>query len=578
MHQKLIRSMLAAQVLSALTVSLCLLIDNIIIGRFLGTNAIAAYGFANPVLLLIGALGSLLAAGVQIACSKSLGKGSQEETNAGFSSAIAVTLACSGFFMLAVLLFRDPLSSALGASPRNGELHDMTRDYLAGFVIGAPASMGALILVPFLQMAGESTLLILAVLGMTVSDVVFDLLSVQVFHGGMFGIGLASSLSYYIALGIAAFYFLSRRSVFRFSRHGVSWRKIRELFRSGVPTLFTMASSVGMIYAMNQLLNGLGSTAAVAAFTVITAIGNAANCISTGVGGVSLTLSGVYFHEEDRHALQTVLRHLCRYGVLLGLTVGALLAAFAPLLASVFIKEASAERDMAILGLRLFAAGLIPCCLNNALKNLYQATGRVLLTEIISVLEGAVFPVLAAFALSKLWGLTGAWFYFPAGELITLLAIGLYVYAVRKCAPWQKGAAMLLKPDFGVKDDQLLEMSLSRAGDVPEAVAKTEAFCLSHGLGRKETNRIVLCVEEMATNVMEHGFSLDQKPHQLQIRLLKKDQSWVLRFRDDCTAFDPVHFIPEDPQSAPGLRIMMAMSREARYTRSMNLNNLMIRF
>ena len=57
MIRKLIRQMLTAQILSALTVSLCLLIDNIIIGRYLGVESIAAYQLANPILLMMGALG-----------------------------------------------------------------------------------------------------------------------------------------------------------------------------------------------------------------------------------------------------------------------------------------------------------------------------------------------------------------------------------------------------------------------------------------------------------------------------------------------------------------------------------------
>ena len=42
MIRKLIRQMLTAQIFSALTVSLCLLIDSIMISRFLGEKAIAA--------------------------------------------------------------------------------------------------------------------------------------------------------------------------------------------------------------------------------------------------------------------------------------------------------------------------------------------------------------------------------------------------------------------------------------------------------------------------------------------------------------------------------------------------------
>ena len=46
----------------------------------------------------------------------------------------------------------------LGAG-REGELFTETRGYLTGFIVGAPASMGALILVPFMQMAGKNGLL-----------------------------------------------------------------------------------------------------------------------------------------------------------------------------------------------------------------------------------------------------------------------------------------------------------------------------------------------------------------------------------------------------------------------------------
>ena len=62
MIRKLVRQMLSAQIFSALAVSLCLLIDIVVIGRFLGDTAMAAYQLANPMLLLIGAIGTLLSA------------------------------------------------------------------------------------------------------------------------------------------------------------------------------------------------------------------------------------------------------------------------------------------------------------------------------------------------------------------------------------------------------------------------------------------------------------------------------------------------------------------------------------
>ena len=209
---------------------------------------------------------------------------------------------------------------------------------------------------------------------------------------------------------------------------------------------------------------------------------------------------------------------------------------------------------------------------------MYQATERVGLTEILSLLEGAFWPVLAALVMAFTRGTEGVWFYFVLGELLTLLTIGAIVFRIKKRLPWKEGAAMLLRPDFGVRGRNLLEISLGSMNEIPAAVRRVEAFCHEHGLDGKTTNHIALCVEEMASNVIGHGFTADSKPHHLFIRLLNKDPKWVLRFRDDCTAFDPVRYVPAENESALGLKIVMAMASEVRYTSSLNMNNLMIRF
>ena len=359
MSGKLIRQMLASQILSALTVSVCLLIDNVIINRFLGINAIASYELANPILLSIGAVGGMLSAGIQVSCSKSLGSGSQEETNRGYSTAVLFSLAVSFLFMAAVLLFRRPIARVIGAGSE-GEIHAMTVDYLTGFTIGAPGSMFALVMVPFLVMSGKNSLLIAAVTAMTVSDIVFDLLSVFVFGGGMFGMGLASSLSYYAAVAVGLTYILSRKSIYRFSLARFSFSKALELIRNGVPTAVNMASSILLVFVLNRLFMRTGGAPAVAAFAVVSGISNASNSISTGVNGVSLTLTGILYQEEDRHGLKNVLSALFRCGVVLGLCVGLVLAVFAPVFVGLFLPDPGRTRYMAVLGVRLISAGLIP--------------------------------------------------------------------------------------------------------------------------------------------------------------------------------------------------------------------------
>ena len=571
MIRKLVRQMLAAQILSALTVSLCLFIDNLMIGRFLGERALTAYGLANPVLLVIGAVGSMLCAGAQVACGKSLGRGDREETDVGYSTAVAVAAVFSIAFTVLVAIIRVPLARLLGAD-EPALLKDTSR-YMAGFVIGAPASMGALILVPFMQMAGQSNLLIAAVLGMTVADVAFDLLNVMVFHGGMFGMGLASSLSYYVAMLIGGGYFLSKKCVFSFSLNRIKRRKIRELFAGGVPTVVGMASSVVLIFAVNKLLLRVGGEAAVAAFAVINTIVNASNCISTGTGGVALTLSGVLYNEEDRAGLSELLRLLAKRAVILGAAVLALLVVCARPFMALFIPNAGESQTMAIYGVRLFALGLIPCCVSNALRNCYQGTGRVKLMEVICLMANMVLPTLAALILGSIAGVKGVWLYFVVGEILTLAGVMGYVWLRKGGVTWRAEDILLLNRDFGVPEKDRLEASLADMEGVMAFSRSASEFCRAHGGGNRLASHLALCVEEMGTNIVTHGFAPNGK-NSLSIRLQVKGGRWTLRFRDDCTAFDPISHVEQSDEDSLGIRLAMRMADEARYTYSMNLNNL----
>lgn len=572
MIKKLLRQMLIAQILSALTVSLCLLIDSIMIGRYLGDGGHTAYILANPVLLVIGAVGSMLSAGVQVACSKSLGRGSQEETNVGYSSAIAVAAVFSIAFTLLVILLRVPLARLMGASDE--ALLKDTSGYMLGFVIGAPATMGALILVPFLQIVGQSGLLVAAVLGMTVTDVAFDLLNVLVFHGGMFGMGLASSLSYYVAVLIGGGYFLSKKCVFKFSRDRVKWSKVRELIVGGVPTVFGMASSVVMIFGMNNMLMAAGGAAAVAAFAVVNTVGNASNCISTGSAGVGLTLSGIFFNEEDRSALREMLRLLARYSFELGVGMAALLLVCAPPIVRLFIPEAGESQRLAILGVRVYAFGLIPNCFNYALKNCYQGIGRVRLMAVITILENAVLPTLAAFVLIRLAGVDAAWFFYIIAETLILVGVFLYVWRLRGGFTLRAEDVLLLPDGFGVPPEDMLEADIRDMDGVMAVSRAADAFCRAHGHDARLANHLALCVEEMGSNIVAHGFGPKGKNH-LSVRLQYKDAKWTLRFRDDCRAFDPVsHIAGPDAKDSVGIHLAMRIADEARYTYSMNLNNL----
>ena len=267
---------------------------------------------------------------------------------------------------------------------------------------------------------------------------------------------------------------------------------------------------------------------------------------------------------------------LCRRSVVLGLGMGVILLVFAPQMIGLFLPEAGRTQSAAILGLQLYGAGLIPCCINNALKYHYQASGRILLSEGISLTEGMLIPSVCAFILSRIAGLTGAWIGFAAGETLTLILLGILIRKKSGKAPWKDGAYLLLREDFGAAEEETLELKIRTLEETAGAAKEAGEFCRACGGNERESNHIALCVEEMAANVISHGFA-DNKTHHLSILILNKPKQWVLRFRDDCRAFDPVRYVPQQEEQALGLRLVMGITEEAYYTYPMHLNNLVLK-
>ena len=579
MIRKLFRQMLVTQILSAMTVTLCMLIDSIMIGRFLGVNAMTAYGLASPVLLVFAAFGSMLSAGVQVMCGKTVGNGDREGTNACFSASVFLAAAVSIVGLAAVLLFASPLCTLLGAGTpgADNEVFGLTRDYLTGFIIGAPAFIAAQIMVPYMQLSGNRTRLVVAVALMTVGDVLFDILNVFIFKGGTFGMGLASSLSYYVAFVAGVLYFFRKDCMFRFQKKLIKGKICRELTGYGVPTVINQISLVLLVFVLNKILLAVGQNAAVAAYSVISTVGNICYCFGGGVASVALLLSSVFYSEEDRSALYAVVRTMSFYAVLLDVVLIAAVWIAAPALVALFLEDATASQ-MAVLGVRLFSLSLLPSALNSALKNYYQGVDRTRFTETISVLQNFTFTAVFAFVLSRFMGTTGVWLSYVCGETVTLVIICIVVWRTNRKVRIDAEDFALLPDSFGAEQGACLELSITSADQVISASEQAAAFCQAHGESRRDSMLMALCIEEMANNIIEHGFTADGRDHTIDVRLLFKEGKRILRIRDNCVNFDPVKYMDlhssDDPMAHIGIRMVMKMVRDATYVNSMGLNNL----
>ena len=580
MIKKLFRQMLLTQILSSMTVMVCMLVDSIMIGRFLGVDSMTAYGLASPVLLIFAAFGNLISAGVQVVCGKTMSIGDRKGTNACFSVSVLLALIISGLGVIVILVFTNPICTMLGAGqPTPGNtVFFLTRDYLRGFIIGAPAFMAAQIMVPYMQLTGNRTRLVIAVAMMTVGDIIFDLINVFAVKGSTLGMGLASSFSYYIAFLIGLAYFFKKNCVFRFRPKLISKRICSQLLMAGLPTLVNQLSLVLLTFVLNKILLSVGGNLAVAAYSVISSAGNICYSFSSGIASVALMLSSIFYSDVDKAALRTVVKIMVLFSAIICGAVTVIVLIAAKPLVGLFLENRAAEH-LAINGMRLFVLSLVPCAFNTCFKNYYQGIDKVKLTQVISVLQNFVLPAMTAFILSRFLKINGVWLGFVCGEILTFAFISVYVFVKNKKVSFTAKAYSLIDEDFGVSDENCFERSISCREDVTPVSEAASQFCISRGLSSRLSNMIALCIEEMAYNTIHHSFYRDNQEHSIDIRILIMEEGPVLRIRDNCISFDPVKYFEvhkedEGREDHIGIRMVMGMVTKVRYVNTLGLNNL----
>lgn len=576
MVKQLFKNLLVAQIASAAAVTICMLVDNIMIGRFLGVEAIAAYGLASPVLFIFAALGSLMSNGIQVICSGTMTKGDDDGTNRCYTASIISSLVISIVCMALIYVFMDSVCNFLGATPGT-EVFEMTKKYLQGFMFGGPAFTVSQILVPYLQLSNKRGLLSAAVLTMTGADILMDILNVFVFKGGIFGMGFASALSYYVAIVIAATYFLTKKCVFGFKPKTVRMADIGKIFKKGLPIAVNQVCYTLQVYVINRILLSMGSHEGVAVYSVLSTVGSLCFAIGNGIGAVSLTIAGVFYVEEDRKSMNELVKTMMFYAILLNGITCILFIALAPWIVSMFLSADAGAMELGTTALRLFVLCLIPSGLDSSFKAYYQGSKKIWLSNIISLLQNFVYICLLAFIFSKLFGIREFWIVFLIGEVLTFATMTLIVGIKNKKISLRPSDLAFLGNDFGVADECVMNFAIDSNKRLVDAAKKAEEFCRQVTGDNSKSMKIALCIEEMGKNTIQYGFS-DGKHHNLTLRVFYKGDEWKICLRDDCNIFNPVifreNYKPDEKQTHTGLNIVFNMASDIKYVNTLGLNSL----
>ncbi len=140
---------------------------------------------------------------------------------------------------------------------------------------------------------------------------------------------------------------------------------------------------------------------------------------------------------------------------------------------------------------------------------------------------------------------------------------------------------LVFSEDFGVAEDKRLDLSIRTLEDALEVSRQVSGFCSDRGIDPRRTYYAGLCMEEMAGNVVLHGFTKDKRKHSLDIRVSLSGNDVILRLRDNCIAFNPAERAgsreDEDGLKDIGIRLAYSIAKDFRYQNLLGLNVLVMR-
>jgi putative MATE family efflux protein len=232
-------------------------VDSIVVGKYIGDNALAAVGSATPLLNMLLVLFIGISAGANIMVSQYFGARNRDGLSYTIGNAITVTaIACAVLILIMAPMIRPIL--VLLNTPES--ILDWCADYLMISLIGIAGMAYYNILSNILRGMGDSFSALIYLLIATVLNIGLDIYFVAYVQMGVGGVALATVIAQLISSVLCLIKLARMRENFDFNLHFLKPKKsyVSTLVRLGLPSGLTQAIFSSAMIVVQSLTNQFG--------------------------------------------------------------------------------------------------------------------------------------------------------------------------------------------------------------------------------------------------------------------------------------------------------------------------------
>ncbi|MDY3774403.1 MAG: MATE family efflux transporter [Eubacterium sp.] len=410
------------------------LVDMIIVGRFLGSSALAAVGSTGSINFMILGFCMGVCNGFAIPVAQKFGAKDEKQLRYYVANSIWLSI-----------IFAVVMTIAVCALCRNiliwmdtpADIFDASYAYIIVIFMGIPVTYLYNLLSGFMRSLGDSKSPLIFLVISSVLNILFDVVAIAVFHLGVVGAAVATVLAQAIS-GISSLIYMIRK--FPILRvHGEEW-KWRGIF---VSRLCSMGIPMGLQYSITAIgsvilqtaVNGLGSMA-VAAMTAGGKLSMFFCCPFDAFGSTMATYAG---QNLGAGKLQRVTKGMVQCSFLAAgysIVAAIVMILFGKNLALLFVDSTEVELIANVAKLLVInSLFFIPLALVNIIRFAIQGLGFGKLAIFAGVAE-MIGRSVVAFGFVAKFGFVAACLASPfAWILADVFLIPAYAYCIRKLRP-----------------------------------------------------------------------------------------------------------------------------------------------
>ena len=377
-------------------------------------------------------------------------------------------------------------------------------------------------------------------------------------------------------------YYFKKSAMMKLRFKGVKGEDFADILKTGLPGALGDGYQTARYLILNALIPIYAGSAGMSALSTANSFIGLFWTIPSAMLVVSRMLMSVSIGEEDRRSLTDVMRHMFKWSIPIMTVIGVGISLLAEPITNLYYHDPASEvYKMTVWGMRLLPL-VLPLALPTMNGECYaQTSGKQGLVNVMTIWDGVIGVVAFSALLLPFISINGVYWANILNSIFADLILVGYSVIKRKRFPRTMDDYMVIPDGFGVTEQDRIDMTVKDMEDVMTVSMKVTDFCKEKGIDDHRTYLASLCLEEMAGNIVEHGFTLDKKIHSVDIRVVNKNDDLILRLKDDCAPFDPAArkdmVDPDNPAGNIGIRMVYGMAEKIEYHNILGLNVVTIR-